>query len=273
MGNCLVTKLKGVVDNDNLPILGKLAFNAKRGTGNNVYGLNRIGFNEDATIEVLHGSIGGQRSITIFANTFPYLIELGEFVTDEGYDYLTIVVPKYNIKYLTFLQSLDVNFGVNVNMNDFEYSILSGLYIIYNGDRQNKIKVIMNKSVSEKLTELEMASSEIQGEPFDVTDLGLNGRLSRLGLGGVTNLIGSMNNLGFSPISYLGGPNTKNVSFNIEQFVANNRTAGRTTGSLSLPYIGACNCTFNGAAVDNQESNSLSWTATTITFNGVTIDA
>ena len=97
MGNCLVTKLKGVVENDNLPILGKLVVKAKKATsGINVYGLNRIEFNEDTTIEVLHGSIGGKRSITIPANDYMYLNNLGEFKTDVGYDYLTIVIPKYN---------------------------------------------------------------------------------------------------------------------------------------------------------------------------------
>lgn len=248
MEKCLVTKLKGVVDNNSLPILGKFAFKAERGLGNKVYGLNRIQFSEDTTIEVIHGSIGGKRSITIHANNYTYLVNLGEFKTDDGYEYLTIVVPKYKIEKIRFMSS--INDYITVNMNDFEYSMLNGLGCISNA--LNKIKIIMNKSISEKLVEINFDGVDIQGEPFDVTDLGLNGILTTLILSNVKNLKGSLNNLGFSPISNLIAPNTKNVSFNIEQFVANNRTAGRTTGSISLPYVGGCACTFNGATVINK---------------------
>jgi hypothetical protein len=267
MGNCLVTKLKGVVENDNLPILGKLAFNEKKGSGNSVYGLKRIELSEGSYIDVQHGTIGGETRKWIGPNDYKYLVDLGAFVVDEGYNDLKLLIPKYIIKRVTYLG--DASYPLHIDMNDYSYCNLIEFAI----DNGKASVVIINKSVIENLETFNIGSCTIEGEPFDVTDLGLNGIITTLNLGSVKNLKGSLNNLGFSPISILFGPNTKNVSFNIEQFVANSRTAGRTTGSLSLPWIGACNCTFNGAAVVNQNSNSLSWTATTITFNDVTIDA
>lgn len=59
----------------------------------------------------------------------------------------------------------------------------------------------------------------------------------------------------------------------IEGFVARQRTAGRTIASNISVDLRGNNCTFNGAAITAFSENNLSWTASTITFNGVTITA
>lgn len=82
----------------------------------------------------------------------------------------------------------------------------------------------------------------------------------------------------FGPCVNLTTLNISNtgVTGSLEGFVAAQRAAGRTTcNSLSLPYIGeGQTITFNGAKITTiQYTNTLSWTANTITFNGTTITA
>lgn len=268
METCLVTKLKSVVDNNNLPILGKIRTYVKRGSGNAVYGLNRIELSEGAYIEIQQGTIGGSNRKWIAPEFYQYLVDLGEFVVDAGYNDLKLLIPKYIVKRVTYLG--DESYPLHVDMNDYLYCNNLSDFVIVN----DHSSIIINEDVVKNLSTFAIAGCIIAGEPFDVTSIGLGGKFISFDVSSITaNIKGSLNNFGFSPITSLNAPNTKKVSLNIEQFVANNRTAGRTTGSLSLPWVGACNCTFNGAAVKNQQSNSLSWTATTITFNGVTIDA
>lgn len=62
------------------------------------------------------------------------------------------------------------------------------------------------------------------------------------------------------------------ITGNVEEFVAIQRGAGRTQGSIGGMYTFCdCNIYFNGAKVPSV-NGGLSWTATTITFKGVTID-
>lgn len=63
------------------------------------------------------------------------------------------------------------------------------------------------------------------------------------------------------------------LSGNLEDFVAAQRANGRASGTISCPYIGESQIKWKGAAIASASSDSLSWTATTITFKGETITA
>jgi hypothetical protein len=124
------------------------------------------------------------------------------------------------------------------------------------------------------LTQLKFNNGTVFDKEFDVTELGSGGALTTCQLVGSLLMKGSLDKLGMSPITSVVFPSTKNVSISIEAFVAYNRAAERTTGSVDLKWVGSCDATFNGASISvNQEHNYLSWDATTITFNGETITA
>lgn len=66
------------------------------------------------------------------------------------------------------------------------------------------------------------------------------------------------------------------VSWTLEDFVANKRSAGVTSGTCNVRFAGDDShggvASFNGVKMTS-EATEFSWTATTITYNGVTIDA
>lgn len=259
--NCLVTKLKGVVNNDNLDLFGYMGI--KTSTGNIMFELSDAG-----TVKILHGTVGGNTEIPIVAGQYKYLVQYGTIAVDSGYDEMIVYIPKYTIKRLYTNAS-------PINLEDLQYS--SPLVELKLGAcNPLKYSEAAFNGILENLDILYITntSTVVNNGPIDVTEIGANGIMTKLSFSGIaTGLTGSLNKAGMSPLTELNVPNTKEVSLSIETFVANNRAAGRTTGSLSLPYLGGCNCTFNGESVAIQASNSLSWTATTITLNGVTIDA
>lgn len=67
-----------------------------------------------------------------------------------------------------------------------------------------------------------------------------------------------------------------NYSWKLEDFVANKRSVGENSGSGTVAYAGDASgggvASFNGQQMSSS-ATSFSWTATTITYNGVTIDA
>ena len=63
------------------------------------------------------------------------------------------------------------------------------------------------------------------------------------------------------------------ITGSIEDFVAVKRGLGQTTGSRTFSWLGDGNrISFNGVYFTNKASYTLSWTATTITFDGVQIN-
>jgi hypothetical protein len=256
MENCLVTKLKGVVDNNNLPILGKMLVVVSTNDPS-------FKFNKSATVKVLGGTVNGQTEISINAG-IDLLILSSTIVSDGTYGEgkVGLLIDKYDLTNMQRIQKFD--------LEDILYSPFAFLQVLPSTIIENveKFPVLCKK---QEFIGLNSSSSNIA---FDVTELGSNGVMTDIRLVGNKAAYGSLDKAGMSPLtSNFSTPNTKNVSLNIETFVGYHRAAGRTTGSMSIQYLGACNCTFNGESVTNQADNSLSWTATTITLNGVTIDA
>lgn len=256
MENCLVTKLKGVVDNDNLPIYGKAVIVV--GTGD-----PSLLFNKNTVVKVLGGTVNGQTEISVNAGS-PLLITSSTIVSDGTYGegQVGLQIDKYSLT--------GIERPISFDAEDIVYSPLSSIQTISSTSVRNA------ESLTAHFTEQTFTQFNIQSNniAINLTELGSNGTMVVVRTLGCSNVYGSLDKAGMSPLStQFSTPNTKNVSLNIETFVGYHRAAGRTTGSFSLPYLGACNCTFNGESVANLASNSLSWTATTITLNGVTINA
>lgn len=270
MENCLVTKLKGVADNDNLTRFGYFRIRMSVGTLSNN---NTIRFTEASVCKVIGGTINGQSELVSDPNDVNHTVTYtGAVVSDGTYDgYVMLEIPKYTLTQIDLEDSSAVLFDVNAE--DFVFSTaLTNLILPNNGTINNVSSLTSILANLRAFTLNNYAGSEA----LDVTNLGKDGNLVVFYLLGTSNAKGSLNNLGFSNITIGSGfPSSKNVTFSIEQFVANNRTAGRTTGSCNnLFHIGRVNATFNGDVIeDKSEAYEISWTATTITFDGVTITA
>lgn len=112
----------------------------------------------------------------------------------------------------------------------------------------------------------------------DVTNIGKDFKIKRLSMYNQSGLTGSLNNLGYSAdtlqtINLPYGIGKNSVTLDIETFVAKARKEGITEKSLTLKYATYIHITFNGEEVILSTTDAeLSWTANTITYNGVTIN-
>jgi hypothetical protein len=116
-------------------------------------------------------------------------------------------------------------------------------------------------------------------ENLPLTDSNFNsflsfGELETIAFNGISRVSGDLSVLGgLTHLIRIGFPNTMNVNCVLEDLVGHARTAGRTTGSITCEWAGASNTTFQGTKVLVKSSTVLSWTATTITYDGITIEA
>ena len=63
------------------------------------------------------------------------------------------------------------------------------------------------------------------------------------------------------------------ISGSLEQFVATQRSHGRTAGTCSNGGYWTGNITFNGTPLGNKDKGEFSWTASQITCGETTVDA
>lgn len=277
--DCFVTKLKGVVNDSTLARFGELSIKVSSGTFqiNNSTSDTLIRSDKDALSLVNGGS--GVKSVTVpkAANTTSMTTV---YVTQD----CTIFVPQYELNrfsftpaedvdmeymgasleggtYITILQSSAVvNLHLPKNVRsisnsmctfDLDFNEYPNLIAI-NGNVSNRVFVVDAEQFAEKLPAIRgyllWSTADNSGGSFD--DWGICKSLVSLK-------------------GYHGGGS-------MEGFVAKQRAVqgdrpARTTGSVVLQYCGTL--TFNGNPVTFTGEKTLSWTATTITFDGTTITA
>ena len=116
-----------------------------------------------------------------------------------------------------------------------------------------------------KLTILKLAQTSVSG---DISKLGNLTKLTNLDVG-QTSVSGDISKLGnLTKLTNLALGQTS-VSGDIESFVQAQRAAGRSSASLTGSSINWGEVTFDGSLT----KGGLSWTSTTITMNGKTINA
>lgn len=268
--NCLVTKLKTVVDNDNIPYFGLAKILVAPSNSSQSIRVNT----PNIRCKILGGTFGGNNIIGSNNTGYIHLSgsdAQGKIISPDGAygNRIAVLVPKYEIS------QINLRTGGEVDAEELKWSkeFLTRFELrgasIRNASSLNsifKFAPITNLIIQDGTSD----------EEFSVSDLGSTETLTMYSIAGnTTNLkvTGSLDKLGCSPLSGFDSPGPKSISMSIENFVAYNRAFGRTTGSINLRYVGACNATFNGASVVLAENNNLSWDATTITFRGTTIDA
>lgn len=272
MGNCLVTKLKGTVDNDNIPRLGESVLTGvANGINLRVHGT--VSFR--ATSNILSLTEGGPYTSYVEINDTNetlrsvYINGTAEKLFIKGYDIATLYsfgASEADLSFMMFnthgrLEAINQDAGIvtvprmagyiiirgtNVQLEDVEYPYLTFLSI--NGSTGSRYSAEQFVKNMPNLESLYLAAS-----PYSVWY-------------GDFNLLGKLVHL----IELRGGSSFEG---SIEGFVVNARNAGRTTGYVDLMWI-PNNITFNGSptSIDGTITR-LSWTDSTITLGDTTINA
>ena len=254
--NCLVTKLKATVNNSNLEKLGVLDI---FGTGN-----ADIGFKGSSpiTVKCVSGTMYSDQArtqaitekvIPVSANTTYLYIADGTHIE---------VSSKYNITFFFATPATEM-----ISTEDFKYS--TGITRLTVPQIKGKLSDLSGLT---SCTTLELVGTsapynfEVEGDISDIAGLTA---LTKINLMRAQKVIGSFESLGKCiALKDIQLAETR-IGGTVEAFVARQRGAGRTTASNIA--ISLADTTFNGSSVTHSNT-TLSWTATTITFNGVTID-
>ena len=260
MGNCLVTKLNAVVNNDDLIRLNALTVQVNAS-------------NTQVTINKL-----------VDGTVMPVIIEPGDGVTVTGTDPLLPIFNGTGKAYIYDVYDL--------------YEVMSSCFTSYKWEDLKRCKKLhyFDKAVGvtvdglTNIDELNVFETNLLKINYkdnanaptlfgDFKDLNTP-KLSSIDLRqtGVTGNIAELGRFPISKITALGNAEINKNRFNgsLEDMVAVRRgVRGDTTGSLTWDYpVGTSQaCTFNGSPINISVANvSLTWDATTITFNGVTIN-
>ena len=274
INNCLVTKLNGVVDNDNLLPLGYEKFKFRV---NDPYMGATVIFKENAKMILLDGTWkdNGTRELTILGASqfYPGFNTVTPDV--QGSVYCTILIPKYICYGYGNLYPLE---GTDVYMSGFKYINANDIHhnYVYVNLYENETKWTIHDLKSQFLPKLRVfwVSGAKFAEPLDITGIGSGGGIITFDMGncGIFNdVYGSLDSLGFSNITNFGYlPNTKNVSIDLVNYVNNHRSSGRTSGSVNLLFVGSITVKVNGTVkeIENKRDNILAWTADSITLDG-----
>lgn len=258
--NCIVKKFKCVVDNDNLPKLGRIRFKAIKNFPAGSIRLH-LGFTENTVVNFVNCTYNGQSSDTCGTALKAY--ENGLVLGENAY----IEIDKYK------LNAIQIG-GFEGSLEYFKYVEHFNLFNVDGcpGDVTNIVSIVGT-------------TNEQYPQQFACYGNDVYGDVSGLGLGGFLNiatfssnntiLYGSLLNLALTSrtLTRVDLPNTKNVVLDIIGFVKRARKIGETTHSTIINFVGTSRVnTFVGDVIIDTSRAEITWTPTTITYNGTTID-
>lgn len=273
---CLVTKLKGVVSGD-APIYGCLEM-VIAGTGTPFKQTFSIQSNEESIVSGNNGIVFKNGSLSKeYSNPFTLTSILETFNVICAADAKMAVTNKYKLRavadagYSVFRLS-----GVKAFVGGFDSFIYSipananyvGLPYYYSN---MKLSDIVPKVVSYKSS---IVAFQFSNSPLIEGNINVFRNINNLKIidvGTCPLVNGTIADLkSITTLDNIACANTQ-VGGTIEEFVAGQRAAGRTTGSVSGNSAGWGLVTFNGATT--HAKGMVSWTDTTMTMDGVTINA
>lgn len=263
--DCLLTQLKGSVIITDLPVLGMIKV-AVPTSGTNTTLLIRT--SQQTKAVALNGTwvLSGTTENT----TNAHYVNVSAFtLTNPSDDYMEALIPKYHIT------SIEATNPGTINIDDLKDSDSQTLIVKVNGNSGLGYKCVFKGTAggfAEKVSgQVQMRNIRFE-DTFDVSELGKSGGITTFDMATAENVKGSFVNLAYS-LGLTSFVLHNDCSFVCEDYVAIRRELGETTGSVSINYLGSAKSTFNGHSIPSQPNNTLSWTPTTITLNGETIDA
>lgn len=267
--DCLVTKLKGVVNNETLPKFDMITFhvnNPENSTDKMTY--FKYADSTEATKNFYEVGSGVTADF-ITSQSYPRF-------TGEGY---VRVKNKYNITDIIIYgryQSDSVIPSIDIDISQLSYNNLQSISCTPQGLHITNLKDLQILKPTLKgitLSERDILVPQLSG---DISDLAKFVNLEKLNLSYISNKVhGTMEQVAtlFPKLNSLGDlTDTKWLTGSIESFVSVRRSQGVNDGSVYTNWGASTDITFNGKKLTGRENTPFSWTANTITYNGVTID-
>lgn len=324
--DCLVTKLKGIVNDDSLLPLGgmffkvvqdsdaqanqrTLIFTTTKSTELSVVG----GANNFVSSDMVSNpkntiNVNAYEGVNTYCKDGDYnillkdkysLLELGSWT-------IPLCTVGFNIEDLAYCKSLRAISANGITGNiEGDLSALAGLplrYVSIGNKVTGDIKVINDIVWSERTDvgggmpaafQVYSKNKEIVGK---ISELKTNTILTNLGFNGQTGISGSLSEIAAKfpklttlniphtnitgnikditcPLTYMGVYDCAGINGSLEEFVATQRSHGRTTGTCSNGGYWTGNITFNGKPLGNEDEGEFSWTASQITCGETTVTA
>lgn len=271
--NCLITKLKGSVTG-NAPIFGQLEMIIAGGLNVNLYQSLSAQSNEESVVSGNNGIVFKNFSLSEeYSNPFTLTSNMQGFNVICTTDAKMVVTNKYK------LRAPYGKYGF-AGVKEFIGGIDSFIYSIPDDATEVALSPCFSKiELSDIVPKIITINSSITVFNFGKSPL-IEGNIN------VFRNISNLRNLDFTYCTLVNGTIADlksittieniacagtQVSGTIEEFVAGQRAAGRTTGRITGNSGDWGNVTFDGATT--HAKGAVSWTATTITMDGVTINA
>lgn len=250
MNECLVTKLKGVVDNNNLPYFGGLVLTVIPNPGN--YDLDK-----DYSIKLY-----GATKIKIIGTGSVYLFNEAVTVTDEHDivgncymkcapgDYKVVIISKYDITSTGYFSGAATPYGRGIyyDLADLAYSKtgnISANGAMLRGELINKNPLLTRIYIESNITSPEKQDYKVNVESLEgcnMTEVAVRNSYSYGDINTVKNCVG---------LTSLDLPYT-NVSGDIKTFCLGQVAAGRTSGTIRLAILGS-KLSYNGMPFTNSD--------------------
>lgn len=273
---CLVTKLKGVVSGD-APIYGCLEM-VIAGTGTPLKQSFSVPSNEESVVSGNNGIVFKNLSLSEeYSNPFTLTSIMEGFNVICAADAKMAVTNKYRLRSILSMGFHVYGFD---GVKEFIGGIDSFVYSIPNNTTWLELSYCLSKmELSDIVSKVVSYNSSIVAFRFsDSPQIEGNinvfrnvNNLQKIDVGKCPLVNGTIADLkSITTLDNIACANTQ-VGGTIEEFVAGQRAAGRTTGSVSGNSAGWGLVTFDGATT--HAKGAVSWTATTITMDGVTINA
>ena len=287
--NCLVTKLKSAVNNETLPLLGCIKAEILNLDPNLRSIITYFAYkNAKATkVKLIGATFNGQDTFAVPANTlFSLNSSAGTFVRNaekcfvifNKYDIIALETNNvlFDVNDLRYASlSEDVQLGAYTGSNAYRVGAkgnIEGLYpALKAGNTENgiQLRISWDSHTANQVSDLNLYG--------DLTPMGIDFKLKRLYIGGFVNsatngCTGILDNLGYTADTLeVIDVEQDAVTLNIENFVKKARKKGVTSKTMTELYnFNHILVYFNGGLVRTAHP-TLSWTDTTITFDGVTI--
>lgn len=265
--NCLVTKLKSVVDNNQLLPIGYFRLRAKSISGTYTAQNARLQVTikngETCTISTPNGGYFALSFEGLNANRLTtYTITANSAIVGSSTvilyfanaDYDILISNKYNIRILA--GDVSTRMVVTGDINDLKFSDSIELLTV-NNDWVGELSSLSNKP---NLTELSMERTSVYG---NINSLQNNTRLTRLVINRATNIYGNIDDLGkLTSLVTFFAADVAGIGGTIDGFVAGQINSGKTTSTTALTQIfrGLSFATFNGHIYGTENSYCyVSW--------------
>lgn len=271
MSKCYNTRLDGSVNNPNLPILGVIKFKMNSGTW---FMAMSAKDDSDCIVSGDDGiSFSSSSGVNPYTNPFQLTSLMSGFtVTASANGNEISIADKYNIKTNTSGGSSGI--GIR-GVSEIEGGP-GELYFPSDMDGiafENCSFAYSLEQLLEPMADLNLKRITLKSCPAvtgDILDFASFSALENITINYCANLTGDIADINTVTITNMALANS-NIGGTIEAFVAKQRSLGRTTGSVGGNSAGWGKVTFNGST--SNAKGTVTWTETTITMNGITINA